>query len=97
METSKSSGNISRRKRRKKMHLYLIDDNVNTFEYVIELLSLVLPMCNTLRAEQIATIVNGSGECNIYSGFSPEIYILYARLQKAGLDVQIREFNNKNK
>ena len=79
------------------MQLYLLDDNVNSFEYVIQSLAALLPMCNTLRAEQIAILVDGHGECSIYSGFSPEIYMLYAAFQKLGLDVQIREYKPKRK
>jgi len=95
METSKLFGKLPRR-RRKRMYLYLMDDNYNSFDNVIEILTSFLPMCNSLRAEQIAMIVHNTGECSIYSGFAPEIYILYAGMQKSGLTVQIREFN-KNK
>jgi len=79
------------------MQLYLLDDDKNTFEYVIASLTALLPMCNALQAEQIAMIVHHAGEANIYSGFSPEIYMLYVAFQKAGLTVQIREYNKKNK
>ena len=96
METSKSSGNIKKR-RRKRMNLYLLNDNENSFEYVIESLRSFIPMCNILRAEQIAMIVHNAGECSIYSGFAPEIYMLYAMFQKAGLKVQIREYKSKRK
>ena len=96
METSKSSGNIKKR-RRKRLKLYLLNDNSNTFEYVMETLKTFIPMCNSLRAEQIAMIVHNAGECCIYSGFGPEIYILYAHFQKAGLNTQIREYNKKRK
>ena len=96
METSKSSGNI-RRRRRKRMQLYLMDDDRNSFESVMQILQSFLPLCNSLRAEQIAMIVHNAGECSIYSGFAPEIYILYAHFQKAGLNTQIREYNKKRK
>mgnify|MGYP002624015337 FL=1 len=79
------------------MLLYLLNDNENSFEYVIQSLCSILPLCNTLRAEQIAMIVHNTGECNIYSGFAPEIYLLYAHLQKLGLTVQIREYKSKRK
>jgi ATP-dependent Clp protease adapter protein ClpS len=96
MEISKLFGKSPRR-RRKRMHLYLLNDNENSFEYVIESLSSMLPMCNRLRAEQIAILVDGHGECSIYSGFAPEIYVLYAHFQKMGLNVQIREYKSKRK
>tara|TARA_R110002096_G_scaffold350889_2_gene544063 strand:- start:80 stop:307 length:228 start_codon:yes stop_codon:yes gene_type:complete len=75
------------------MQLYLLNDDENSFEYVIQSLTTSLPMCNILRAEQISVTVDTAGECSIYSGFAPEIYVLYAHLQKGGLSVQIREFN----
>ena len=92
METSKSSGK-SRRPRRKRMKLYLINDDKNSFDYIIDCLTTFVPMCNSLRAEQIAMIVHNTGECSIYSGFAPEIYMIYTSFQKAGVIVQIREYN----
>ena len=92
METSKSSGSI-RRRRRKRMNLYLKNDDKNSFDYVMQSLMSFLPMCNILRAEQIAMIVHNTGECSIYSGFAPEIYMIYTAFQKSGLDVEIREYN----
>jgi len=74
------------------MQLYLLNDDTNSFEYVINVLASTLPMCNTLKAEQMAILVDGSGSCHIYSGFNPEIYLIYARCKKAGLNVQIREY-----
>ena len=91
MVTSKSSGTSQRKPRRKRMDLFILNDNKNSFEYVIRTLCRFMPMCNTLQAEQIAIIVDGSGECKVYSGFEPEIYLLYIRFQKAGLTVQIRQ------
>jgi len=96
METSKSSGSI-KRPRRKRMKLYLLNDNENSFEYVMQSLQSFIPMCNSLRAEQIAMIVHNAGECCIFSGFSPDIYVIYTAFQKAGLSVQIREYKSKRK
>ena len=91
MGNSKSTGNIKKRQpRRKRMSLYLINDNENSFDNVIYILSNYLPMCNSLRAEQIARLVHTSGECHIHTGFPPEIYILYAQIQKAGLQVKLK-------
>jgi len=89
METSGSSGTI-RRKRRKRLYLYLIDDDFNTFENVIYSLQQVLPACNALTAEQFAMIVHNVGEVKLYSGFGNDVYIKYAQLQKLGLNVNIR-------
>ena len=74
-----------------------MDDNKNSFENVMQILQSFLPMCNSLRAEQIAMITHNTGECSIYSGFAPEIYMIYTAFSKAGLTVQIREYNQKRK
>ena len=89
METSGSFGS-TRRKRRKRLHLYLIDDDYNTFEQVIYALQYVLPTCNALTAEQFAMIVHNVGEVELYSGFGNDVYIKYAQLQKLGLTVDIK-------
>lgn len=94
MEISKLFGSI-RKRRRKKMFLYLINDNENSFEYVIDCLASFVPMCNKLKAEQIAMITNNVGECSIYSGFAPDIYLIYTAFIKTGLNVEIREYNKK--
>ena len=96
MEISKLSGKL-RRRRRKRMQLYLLNDDRNSFQYVIKALTSMLPLCNSLQAEQIAGLVHESGECEIYSGFPPEIYLLYASFQKSGLKVQIRRYNKNKK
>jgi ATP-dependent Clp protease adapter protein ClpS len=89
METSGSNG-VTRRKRRTRLHLYLLDDDYNTFENVIYSLQHVLPDCNSLLAEQFARIVHNTGEAHLYSGFGNEVYIKYAQLQKLGLTVDIK-------
>tara|TARA_R100000008_G_C3423387_1_gene86007 strand:+ start:253 stop:483 length:231 start_codon:yes stop_codon:yes gene_type:complete len=72
------------------MSLYLLNDDVNSFDNVIYILQKTLPMCNTLRAEQIARLVHDSGKCHIHTGYPPDIYLLYAQLQKQGLTVQLK-------
>ena len=74
----------------------MLDDNIHSFTYVNNVITAVLPMCNSLRAEQIAMIVNNTGECQIYSGFAPEIYLLYAKFKESGLLIELREYR-KNK
>jgi len=96
MEISKLFGKLPKG-RRKRMELYLLNDDVNSFDYVIQSLTNLLPICNILRAQQIVLLVDGHGECSIYSGFAPEIYVLYASFQKLGLTIQIREYKSKRK
>ena len=90
MEISGSSGHIEKRPRRKRIYLYLLNDDYNAIEYVIKSLMVILPMCNSLRAEQLAIIAHGSGECLIHSSLNSSIYIMYAQLQKLGLSVDVR-------
>jgi ATP-dependent Clp protease adapter protein ClpS len=88
METSGSFGTT--RKRRKRLHLYLINDNYNTMDHVIDSIQHVLPLCNVLTAEQIAVTSHAAGEAEMYSGFGNDVYIKYAQLQKLGLTVDIK-------
>jgi len=92
MEISKSNTS-SKKRRRKKLSLHLINDTKHSFEYVNYILTNLLPMCNSLRAEQMSTLVHGTGECQVYIGFPPEIYIMHAQFQKAGLNVELRDYN----
>jgi len=51
----------------KKHHLVLFNDDVNTFDFVIEML---IQVCNhtTLQAEQCAYLVHHKGKCSIKEG-----------------------------
>ena len=95
METSKSSGNTKRRPPRKRIYLYLLNDDHNSIEYVIRTLMAVLPLCNSLRAEQLALITNNNGECLLRDSLNSSIYIMYAQLQKLGLSADIRHSKTK--
>ena len=95
MKILKSSGSLSQPKRRKRVYLYLLNDEYNTIEYVMRCLMTSLPLCNSLRAEQLAMIAHNNGECLIYSTLSTNIYIIYAQLQKLGLEVDIRYSKTK--
>jgi len=86
----------TKRTRRKKFELVLMNDEYNSSEYVIRLLSEIIPNCTTLRAEQLALIAHYNGECSLASGFQPGVYILYSQLVKSGLHVQIREVKRKS-
>ncbi len=89
METSKSSGNTKKRKpRRKRLFIYLINDEVNSFEYVHKVLMSVC-MHNTFQAEQCAMITHNAGKCLVYSGLGNEPYFIYELLTKYGLTVKL--------
>jgi len=95
MEILKSSGSLSQKTRRKRVYLYLLNDNYNAMEYVMRCLMTTLPQCNSLRAEQLAMIAHNTGECLIYSSLTPTIYVMYAQLQKLGLEVDVRYTRTK--
>ena len=76
------------RKRRKRVTLYLYNDDFNSFDTVSILLTRHLPNCNSLRAEQLAIMAHNKGCIQICSGFSPEIFQVQANLIKSGLIVE---------
>jgi ATP-dependent Clp protease adaptor protein ClpS len=69
-------------------NLILFNDDVNTFEHVIELL---IKVCNhdALQAEQCATLVHFSGKCAVKKGAYKELEIMSEILSDAGLTVEI--------
>lgn len=68
--------------------LVLFDDNVNTFDHVIDLL---VKICNhdALQAEQCATLVHYTGKCAVKKGEFNELSIMSEMLADAGLTVEI--------
>lgn len=76
-------------RRRRKISLYLMDDDFTSFEHVISVLTSLLPRCNALRAESIANIVHTNGIYEIYTSKTPEIFVLHAQMKKAGLKVKL--------
>jgi len=81
---------MTRTKRRKRLHLYLLDDDKNTFEHVI---STLMTSCNHnyYQAHQCANIVHTKGRIEVKSGFPPEIFALYLQLAQQGLNVELRK------
>jgi ATP-dependent Clp protease adaptor protein ClpS len=72
----------------KEHNLILFNDDVNTFEHVIELL---IKVCNhdALQAEQCATLVHFSGKCAVKKGEFKELEVMSEILADAGLTVEI--------
>lgn len=68
--------------------LVLFDDNVNTFDHVIDLL---VKVCNheEIQAEQCATLVHHTGKCAIKNGELKELTIMGEILADSGLTVEI--------
>ena len=72
----------------KKHVLVLFDDNVNTFDHVIDLL---VKVCNhdSIQAEQCATLVHHSGKCAIKNGTFKDLQLMAELLGDSGLTVEI--------
>jgi len=68
--------------------LVLFDDNVNTFDHVIDLL---VKVCghDAIQAEQCATIVHHIGKCSIKKGSFKDLQLMAEILGDSGLTVEI--------
>ena len=77
-------------KRRKRLHLYLLNDDENTFEHVT---STLMNSCdhNYFQACQCAHLVHTTGRAEVKSGFVPEIFAIYLQLTLFGLNVELRK------
>jgi len=80
-------------KRRKRIYIQLINDDIHSFDYVIKCL---MSICghNYYQAHQCALLTHNNKICNITSGFQPEILTTYMQLIKSGLVVDMS--TNKN-
>jgi|TARA_R110000787_G_scaffold233111_2_gene340129 ATP-dependent Clp protease adaptor protein ClpS len=74
--------------RRKRLHLYLLNDDAMPFEYVVNTL---VTMCNhnTLQAEQCALTTHTTGQSHILSALGLEAVLIYDVLRKQGLNVKL--------
>jgi ATP-dependent Clp protease adaptor protein ClpS len=70
--------------------LILHNDDVNTFDFVIETL---MEVCQhePLQAEQCALIAHYKGKCGVKSGPLPEILPQAVEMERRGLTVTIEE------
>lgn len=87
-ETLKKIINEQQDEQQQLYHLVLFNDNVNTFEHVIDLL---IKYCNqdTIQAEQCATLVHFTGKCSIKKGAYKELSSISEILAENGLTVEI--------
>ncbi|RMG75939.1 MAG: ATP-dependent Clp protease adaptor ClpS [Bacteroidetes bacterium] len=71
-----------------KKELILYNDNVNTFDFVIEAL---IELCDhdPIQAEQCAFITHYKGKCPVKSGSYEELKPVCAEMLKRGLTVEI--------
>ena len=81
----------AKRHKRKRLHLYLLNDDTNSVEYVVNLL-MYLCSHNAFQAEQCALITHTVGRCHIYSSLNGmEIMVIYETLLKSGLNVELKD------
>ena len=69
--------------------IVLFNDDVNTFDHVIETL---VKVCNheALQAEQCALLVHYKGKCDVKSGEIKELVPMCSALLDAGLSAEIQ-------
>jgi len=69
--------------------IILFNDDVNTFDHVIETL---IRVCNheALQAEQCALLVHYKGKCTVKSGTMSELVPVCSALLDAGLSAEIQ-------
>jgi len=80
-----------KRQRRKRLHLYLLNDDTNSVDYVVNLL-MYLCNHNAFQAEQCALITHSNGKCHIYSSLNgSEMMVIYGTFLKAGLNVELKD------
>lgn len=77
---------------KKKYQLVLLNDDVNSFEDVMDSLCEVLGH-NIYQAEQCATIVHNNGECVIYYGDKEDLEFYQKVLESDGLNVKVETIN----
>lgn len=76
--------------KKKKYQLLLKDDDVNTFEEVIECLMEVLGH-NMYQAEQCAMLVHYKGECIVQHGTLDDLELYKEMMDKSNLNVELEE------
>jgi len=76
-------------KKTTKKKLYLIDDNINSFKYVVFCLVNIIPEYNVIRAEQVAQLVHYNGRCCITTGNDTDLWEYWLALKSKNLSVEI--------
>ena len=86
-KSSKSTSKVSLNKITEKA-LYLINDDYNTFDHVIDCLVAICEH-DELQAEQCAMLTHYKGSCEIAIGKTTDLIPLQEDLELYGLDVEI--------
>jgi ATP-dependent Clp protease adaptor protein ClpS len=88
MKKSESQSSTNKKQNKNHYQLVLLNDDYNTFDFVIQTLELVLGY-ESIQAEQIATIAHFNQECSIKSGSLSLLEILKDKLDAKGLSSKI--------
>ena len=91
MSYTKADNELAEMTRKSNAHvLMLYNDDVNTFDYVIALLT---ELCGhtTEQAEQCAYLVHYKGKCDIKRGTMKQLKPIHAALGDRGLSVNIEK------
>jgi len=86
-KTSDSSKRAPKNKVKLKS-LMLIDDDYNTFDYVIDCLEAICDH-DSLQAEQCAVLTHYTGECEIKVGLEEDLEMFRQDLSIYGLNVEV--------
>ena len=70
--------------------LYLLDDDIHTFDEVVSILRKYLSFRMT-QGQSVANIVHNNGKCDIYTGDIIMVEDLYELFRKDGFSVEIDE------
>lgn len=68
--------------------IILFNDDVNTFEHVIECLMAICEQ-DEIQAEQCAMIVHTKGKCDVYSGEDDDVTTRCSALLEQGLSAEV--------
>ncbi len=75
--------------RKKRYHIYLLNDQLHTFEYVIHALMSCCDM-NIFQAEQCAIFVDAHEEYKVATLPTADALYMYKNLAQFGLNVELR-------
>ena len=88
MKKSQDSTSKQRSSKVKNKSLFLINDDFNSFDYVVDCLTAICDH-ETIQAEQCALLTHYKGSCEIAMGENADLELLREDLVLYGLNVEI--------
>ena len=88
MKKSQDSTSKQRSSKVKNKSLFLINDDFNSFDYVVDCLTAICDH-ETIQAEQCALLTHYKGSCEIAIGENADLELLREDLALYGLNVEI--------